>query len=117
MFFADNVDRSLNLIDQFLPCRSFLGVDQSGRTLMILVVDGRQPNYSDGATMIDLIRIFRDNGIYNAVRLDGGGSSTLAVEGEDGKPVVLNSPINAQVPGYERPVANHLGIYADKVQG
>jgi hypothetical protein len=95
--------------------RTAIGLDRSGRTLMLLVVDGRQPNYSEGAKMPDLIRMFREHGMVNAVRLDGGGSSTLVMEGEDGNPVVLNSPINAQIPGYERPVATHLGIYAQRL--
>jgi len=30
----------------------------------------------------------------------------------DGRPVQLNSPIDNRIPGRERPVANHLGIYA-----
>jgi hypothetical protein len=45
------------------------------------------------------------------MNLDGGGSSTLVIEGEDGQPVILNSPIDHYIPGTERPVANHLGIY------
>ena len=44
------------------------------------------------------------------MNLDGGGSSTLVVEGPDGEPRVLNSPIDNYIPGRERPVANHLGI-------
>jgi len=43
--------------------------------------------------------------------LDGGGSSTVVIEGKDGKPEILNSPIDIYIPGRERPVGNHLGIY------
>jgi hypothetical protein len=46
--------------------------------------------------------------------LDGGGSSTLVIEGEDGLPEILNSPIDSYIPGRERPVANHLGITVKK---
>ena len=49
-----------------------------------------------------------------AMNLDGGGSSTMVVEGADGKPRVLNSPIDNHIPGRERPVANHLGFYIGK---
>lgn len=96
--------------------RTALGVDASGDRLILLVVDGRQPNYSEGARMQDLIAILRQYGAYNAVRLDGGGSSTLVMAGSDGLPVVLNSPIHGQIPGMERPVANHLGIYAPPLE-
>ena len=46
-----------------------------------------------------------------AMSLDGGGSSTMVIEGKNGEPVILNSPIDNYIPGRERPVANHLGIF------
>jgi hypothetical protein len=83
------------------------------RTKMIwIVVDGRQPNYSEGATMEDLAQIALDFGAYNALNFDGGGSTTLVVQGKDGKPEILNCPIDCHIPGRERPVANHLGLFA-----
>jgi exopolysaccharide biosynthesis protein len=48
-----------------------------------------------------------------AMAMDGGGSSTLVVEGEDGSPRILNTPIDNYIPGRERPVGNHLGIYIE----
>jgi len=50
-------------------------------------------------------------GAFMAMSLDGGGSSTLVMEGKDGKPQILNSPIDNYIPGRERPVGNHLWIY------
>ena len=47
--------------------------------------------------------------VHNAINLDGGGSSTMVIE-KDGKPVVLNSPIEGGLAGRERLVANHFGI-------
>jgi exopolysaccharide biosynthesis protein len=52
-----------------------------------------------------------DLGAYYAMNLDGGGSSTMVIEGANGEPVILNSPIDSRIPGRERPVANHLGIF------
>ena len=49
-------------------------------------------------------------GVYTGMNLDGGGSSTLVIEGADGQPQVLNSPIHARIPGLERPVASHFGV-------
>ena len=46
-----------------------------------------------------------------AMSLDGGGSSAMVSEGKDGGAVLLNSPIDSYIPGRERPVGNHLGIY------
>jgi exopolysaccharide biosynthesis protein len=80
---------------------------------MLFVVDGHQPNYSEGMTLPELAQIVLKHEGYTALNLDGGGSSTLVIEGLDGKPIVLNSPIHGRVPpGRERPVANHLGIFA-----
>jgi exopolysaccharide biosynthesis protein len=77
-------------------------------------VDGRQPFYSEGATFAELADLLIDFGAHYAMSLDGGGSSTLVIEGEDGLPEILNSPIDSYIPGRERPVANHLGITVKK---
>lgn len=94
--------------------RTALGLNRAGHTLILVVVDGRQPGYSEGATLPELAAILLEYGAHNAMNMDGGGSSTLVMEGADGQPVVLNSPIAGNVPGRERAVANHLGIFAKK---
>ena len=91
--------------------RTAIGTNKNGRWLYIVVVDGRQPFYSEGATFKELAALLKDFGAFNAMSLDGGGSSTLVIEGPNGGPVVLNSPIDSYIPGRERPVANHFGIY------
>jgi exopolysaccharide biosynthesis protein len=53
-------------------------------------------------------------GVYNAISFDGGGSSTLVVEGVDRLPRLLNTPVNENTPKRERAVANHLGISLKK---
>ncbi len=94
-----------------LEPRTAIGVSRNGRYLYILVVDGRQPFYSEGATFADLAKLLIDQGAYMGMSLDGGGSSTMVIEGKNGKPALLNSPIDSYLPGRERPVGNHLGIY------
>jgi hypothetical protein len=90
--------------------RTAIALDQAGTTLMLFLIDGRQPNYSEGATVPELGEIIRAHGGWNALNLDGGGSTTLVIEGADGTPVILNSPIHNRIPGRERPVANHFGL-------
>jgi hypothetical protein len=92
--------------------RTAIALDSGGRSLIIVVVDGRQPNYSEGVTLAELAEIVAGFGGYTALNLDGGGSTTLVARGKSGKPIQLNSPIDNRIPGRERPVANHLGIYA-----
>jgi exopolysaccharide biosynthesis protein len=77
-------------------------------------VDGRQPFYSEGITLNELARLMISLGAQDAMNLDGGGSSTMVVASKDGQPRILNSPIDNYIPGRERPVANHLGVYVTK---
>lgn len=101
------------LDDSALEPRTAIGINQNGRYLYLVVVDGRQPFYSAGATFQELAELLVAQGAYLAMSLDGGGSSTLVIEGEDGQPVILNSPIDNYIPGRERPVANHFGVYVN----
>jgi uncharacterized protein YigE (DUF2233 family) len=90
--------------------RTAVGINRNGRYLYLVVVDGRQPFYSEGATFTELAQLLIDQGAYAAMSLDGGGSSTMVMEGDGGRPVILNSPIDHYIPGTERPVGTHLGI-------
>jgi hypothetical protein len=94
--------------------RTAVAVDEAEETLIFIIVDGRQPSYSDGATIPELVDIIQRYGGYHALNLDGGGSVTLVIEREDGTPQVLNSPIHNRIPGRERPIANHLGVYVGR---
>lgn len=94
--------------------RTAIGYSQNGKFLYLVVVDGRQPFYSQGATLDELARLMIQLGAHDAMSLDGGGSSTMVVRGGDGKPRILNSPIDLYIPGRERAVANHFGIYFKK---
>ena len=90
--------------------RTAVGFNKNGRWLYLVVVDGRQPFYSAGATFLELARILKAHGAYYGMSLDGGGSSTMVMAGSDSEPVALNSPVDQHLPGRERPVANHIGI-------
>jgi hypothetical protein len=90
--------------------RTAFALDKTAKTLMIFVVDGKQKNYSEGVTMLELGEIVQAYGGDTALNMDGGGSSTLVMAGATGEPILLNSPIHARFRGNERFVANHLGI-------
>jgi hypothetical protein len=94
--------------------RTAIGLSKNGRWLYLVVVDGRQPFYSAGATFLELARILKAHGAHYGMSLDGGGSSTMAMVKEGGQPELLNSPIDQHLPGRERPVANHIGIYFNR---
>lgn len=102
-----------DLDDEELDPRTAIGINRNGRYLYIVVVDGRQPFYSEGATFQELAELLREQGAFFAMSIDGGGSSTLVIEGDDGLPRIMNSPIDNYIPGRERPVGNHLGVYVE----
>ena len=107
------IERNLPEDDQPNP-RSAVALDREAKTSWIVVVDGRQPGYSEGVTLREFAQILADYGLDSALNLDGGGSSTLVMEGWLGMPQVLNSPVDRGIPGLERPVANHLGIWVGR---
>ncbi len=94
--------------------RTAIALNKNNRQMIIVIVDGRQPGYSQGATLAEMAQLLIDFGAHTGMNLDGGGSSTLVVEGENGKPVILNSPVDQNIPGKERVVGNHLGIFAER---
>ncbi len=90
--------------------RVAVGIDRNGSKLWLIVIDGKQPLYSEGVTKVELAQIFAKLGVDKAINLDGGGSTTLVVDTGNGA-TVLNAPIHAKLPMNERPVANHIGFY------
>lgn len=91
--------------------RTAFGLSADRKIAWMVVVDGRQPFWSAGATLGELAAIFSRLGAARALNLDGGGSTTLVVF-DASEPRVVNSPIHTGIPGRERPVANHLGVRA-----
>jgi len=110
-FLVQGGDKVEGLDDRERDPRTAVGFNKNGRWLYLVVVDGRQPFYSAGATFDELADILIAHGAYFGMSLDGGGSTTMVIQGADGQPVILNSPIDQYMPGRERPVANHIGIF------
>ena len=92
--------------------RTAIGAAEDG-TLIVMIVDGRQPGRSEGVTLFELGDLMVAEGAVLAVNLDGGGSTTLVGRDEQGKGRVLNVPVGiADQPGSERPVGASLGVRA-----
>lgn len=90
--------------------RTAVGVDKDGEKLWIIVADGRQPDRTMGLTLPELASLFKWLGAWDALNLDGGGSSTLVLQGNQGIHHVLNEPIDGGKPGQLRQVASNLGV-------
>jgi len=93
--------------------RSAWGVDKEERYAYLVTVDGRS-NRSVGVTLNEFSEILIDIGLYNAINLDGGGSSTLVAkkQGEDNTSVI-NTPSDSHLRG----VINGVGITSSHQKG
>jgi Phosphodiester glycosidase len=60
--------------------RTMAGVRRDG-TLLLVTVDGRRPGWSAGVTLSEGARVMRSLGARDALNLDGGGSTAMAVRG------------------------------------
>jgi exopolysaccharide biosynthesis protein len=99
-YVAEGFDASYSI--NYEP-RTAIGVTTDGR-LLIVTVDGRQ-SISGGLTFDKLAEAMKILGAYQAINLDGGGSTTMSVRG-----TVINSPSE----GIERLVANALLVSVDE---
>ncbi|MGV3620343.1 MAG: phosphodiester glycosidase family protein [Archangium sp.] len=85
----------------WLHPRTALGLSPDKKKLILAVVDGRSSK-STGVSCRALSKLMLELGAWNAMNLDGGGSSTLWVKGRG----VVNTPSD----GVERVVGNHLAV-------
>ena len=97
--------------------RTAYGLSQDGRYLFLMTIDGRQPGYSDGAYDYETGEWMRFVGAYDAVNMDGGGSTTLVVQDSTGVPVRLNMSSAVADSGRERTVGSHFGVFAKPLPG
>lgn len=90
--------------------RTAIGLSKDEKTLYLITVDGRQ-NASIGVTQTELAELLIEKGIYNALNLDGGGSTTMVTRslGED-----FIKTINSPSGGVLRMVTNAVGIFNTK---
>lgn len=87
--------------------RTAIGLSKDGKTLYLVTVDGRQAS-SVGLTQTEFAEILIEKGCYQALNLDGGGSTTMVARtlGEDELKTV-NSPSG----GTLRMVTNSVGVF------
>lgn len=82
--------------------RTAIGITADGQ-LLLVTVNGRQPNISVGMTLAELGRLLIELGAVQGMNLDGGGSTTMVIHD-----LVLNLPSD----GKERPVSNAILVIA-----
>lgn len=83
--------------------RTLIGVDGRG-FIWLAAIDGRQPDHSVGMTFAELLTLCDRLDLRDALNLDGGGSTTMVVQGK-----VVNRPSDATGP---RPVSDAIIVKA-----
>jgi hypothetical protein len=79
--------------------RSAIGFTNSNK-VVILAVEGNNPNGGTGLTLAELAQVMKDMGCAGAINLDGGGSTSLIVNG--------TATVKPSDSGGERPVITAL---------
>lgn len=90
--------------------RTAIGRSATG-VLFLVVVDGRQPEWSVGVGLDQLAVLLLDLGAVAGLNLDGGGSAAMVLGLE-----IVNRPSDYATRfggGRERPVANVIGVFQE----
>ena len=103
-------------IHQVQP-RTAYGVSKDNRYFFIMIIDGRQSGYSDGALDVETGYWMTNCGAWNAINMDGGGSTALYMSDSTGNPVALNHSSYLAAYGRERYIGSHVGVFAKPVPG
>jgi hypothetical protein len=102
------VKNRLNFYDSWVNQRNprtAVGIDENG-ILYVVVIYGRNPQKSNGASISEMANIMRSLGTVESLNLDGGGSSVMVVNGMlTGEPSDQNG---------ERPVSESLIFTANQ---
>ena len=84
-------------------------VGTAGKKVYLVTVDGRNAENAQGVSLWEFTKIMRWIGAEDALNMDGGGSTTLYVEGENGNGIVNHPSDNKKFDRQgERHVVNSL---------
>lgn len=86
--------------------RTAFGVSQDGKKAILMAVDGRGD--SIGVTHQEMADLMRSYGAYDAMHLDGGGSTTMAVKTIEDPALEVKNTVSD---GAQRKVINAVGVF------
>ena len=117
LFFGRNMAPPDGTDEFFGPnARTVVGLSKADAVLWVAAVTRET---SPGLTLRQAAQMLQQLGAVNAINLDGGGSTSLAVDGGGGKATLLNIPSDSKSPctysvhgGCERFVGASFGIHA-----
>jgi hypothetical protein len=91
--------------------RTAIGLSQDNRTLVLFTVDGTNGGHGmQAGEVADLLK--NEYGVWNALNLDGGGSTTIALENPQ---THVRSLYNVPSENPARPEASNFAVYSDGV--
>ncbi len=86
--------------------RTALGISRDNKEIIMLTIDGRSTSYP-GVSQKELAELLIELGAYNAINLDGGGSTEMIVRPLGEKDLsIVNEPSG----GFERRIMNGLAV-------
>jgi len=98
--------------------RTATGLSEDNRYLILVTIDGRQQDFSDGALDWETAEFLLLFGAWQGMNMDGGGSTCMVKATECGPPVDINQnsfQFAVGRPGSQRPVGCNLGVYAPRL--
>lgn len=96
--------------------RTAVGITSDHRTMVWMVVDGRQNGYSEGVSEEELARLLLENDCAHGINLDGGGSSSMWIRNAKSELTTANRPSDAIGPRPVPVVLNLLGPRNDSAE-
>ncbi|MGH7456063.1 MAG: phosphodiester glycosidase family protein, partial [bacterium] len=103
---ADSIEGTFPRFSANRHPRSGVGFSSDSAKLYFVTVDGRQET-SAGMSLVEFADLMISLGIYQGLNLDGGGPTTLVVNGK-----IINSPSDRNG---ERPVGNCLLLVSPRL--
>lgn len=100
-----NVSVGMSIAPKSRNPRSALGINKEKNKLILIAVDGR--GQSVGATHNEMAQLLLEYGAYDAIHLDGGGSTTVALREEGDTETKIVNDFSDKSP---RLVPNGVGI-------
>jgi exopolysaccharide biosynthesis protein len=97
--------------------RTAYGVSKDNHYFFMMTIDGRQSGYSDGALDVETGYWMTNCGAWNAINMDGGGSTALYMSDSTGNPVAVNHSSYLPAYGRERYIGSHFGVFAKPMPG
>jgi hypothetical protein len=90
-----------------ITARTAIGVTQDGRRLVLFTVDGKGGSLGMKVSEVADVLI-KDFAVWDALNLDGGGSTSMAMEGDGG----VAKLVNVSMDGAGRKVGSNLAVFA-----